>query len=54
VGRDARVVAERLRLDGILVRPLDQWGAPHAIRITIGTSEQNEALVQAMKNLKAA
>ena len=53
MGSDARVVAERLRLDGILVRPLDQWGAPRAIRITIGTPEQNEALVQAMKNLKA-
>jgi histidinol-phosphate aminotransferase len=53
-GGDARVVAERLRLDGILIRPLDRWGATHAIRITIGTPEQNEALLQAMKNLKAS
>ncbi len=53
MGRDARVVAERLRLDGILIRPLDQWGAPQAIRITIGTPEQNEELLRAMKNLKA-
>jgi histidinol-phosphate aminotransferase len=51
MGRDARVVEERLRLDGILVRPLDHWGAPEAIRITIGTPEQNDALVRAMKNL---
>ena len=54
MGRDARVVAERLKLDGILIRPLDQWGAPQAIRITIGTPEQNEALLRAMKNLKAS
>jgi histidinol-phosphate aminotransferase len=54
MGRDARVVAERLRLDGVLVRPLDQWGAPQAIRITIGTPKQNDALLQAMKNLKAS
>ena len=52
MGRDARVVAERLRLDGILVRPLDQWGAPHAIRITIGTPEQNEALVAGNEKLE--
>lgn len=52
--RDARAVAERLRVDGILIRPLDQWGAPQAIRITIGTPEQNEALLRAMKNLKAS
>jgi histidinol-phosphate aminotransferase len=53
-GRDARVVAERLRLDGILVRALHHWGAPHAIRITIGTPNQNDVLSQAMKNLKAS
>ena len=36
-----RDFAERLRVEGIAVRPLEQWGAPQAIRITIGTPEQN-------------
>lgn len=54
MGRDARIVAERMKRDGILVRPLNQWGAPHAIRITVGTPEQNEALLGAMKNLKGS
>jgi histidinol-phosphate aminotransferase len=54
MGYDSRVVAERLRLHGILIRPLDQWGAPQAIRITIGTPQQNEALLRAMKDLKAS
>jgi histidinol-phosphate aminotransferase len=53
-GGDAKAVAERLKLDGILVRPLNQWGAPQAIRITIGTPKQNDALLQAMKNLKGS
>jgi histidinol-phosphate aminotransferase len=54
MGRDARVIAEKLNLEGILLRPLDCWGAPSAIRITIGTPEQNEALLRAMKNLKSS
>ena len=53
-GQDAGVVAERLKLEGILIRPLDQWGAPEAIRITIGRPEQNDALLRAMKQLKAS
>ena len=54
MGRDARVIAERLRLEGVLIRQLDLWGAPDAIRITIGTPEQNDELLQAMKKLKGS
>ncbi len=52
MGEDAKVIAERLKLEGILVRPLGQWGAPEAIRITIGTPEQNDALLRAMEKLR--
>ena len=54
IGQDARNFAERLRLEGILVRPLRPWGAPEAIRITIGTPEQNDALLQALRKLKSS
>ncbi len=49
IGRGARNFAERLRVEGIAIRPLDQWGAPEAVRITVGTPEQNDALLRAMK-----
>jgi histidinol-phosphate/aromatic aminotransferase/cobyric acid decarboxylase-like protein len=35
------------------VRPLGPWGAPDAIRITIGTTEQNEIFLRAFKKLVA-
>ena len=52
IGRDARPFAERLKNEGIWVRPLEQWGAPEAVRITIGRPEQNDALLGAMAKLK--
>jgi histidinol-phosphate aminotransferase len=40
---DARAVAEALLREGISVRPLDQFGDPDAIRVTVGTPEENAA-----------
>lgn len=37
---------------GIMVRPVSQFGASGKVRITIGTPEANEALVQAMEKIK--
>jgi len=54
VGQDAGEFAERLRLEGILVRPLGPWGAPEAIRITIGTPKQNDALLRALRKVKSS
>ena len=53
IGVHARHFAEHLRREGILVRPLDQWGAPESIRITIGTPEQNDALLRALRKVKS-
>ena len=50
VGGDATQVAERLRTEGVSVRPLAGWGAPTSIRVSIGTPEQNEILLRAMRN----
>ncbi len=51
VGQDASAVAGRLRTEGISVRPLNVWGAPHCIRVTIGTPEQNAKFLAAMHTI---
>ncbi len=35
---------------GIVVRPLGAWGAPTAIRVSIGTPEQNQVLLSAIRS----
>lgn len=54
LGEDAGHFAARLHSKGIAVRTLTQWGAPQAIRITIGTPEQNDALLRVLRKLKRA
>ena len=48
---DAAVVAERLQQEGVIIRPLGAWGAPKAIRVTIGTPEQNQFFLNAFKKV---
>ncbi|MDT8070245.1 MAG: histidinol-phosphate transaminase [Terriglobia bacterium] len=51
---DASAVSKRLQNEGIIVRPLTgSWGWRTAIRITIGTPEQNEKLANALKRITA-
>ncbi len=52
LGTDARIFAARLHALGIRVRALDQWGDPRAIRITVGTPEQNHELLRALRKLR--
>jgi histidinol-phosphate aminotransferase len=47
-GTDADALAARIRRRGVLVRPLAQSGADHAIRVTIGTNEQNDRFFAAL------
>src|SRR5579862_970370 len=51
LGEDAAAVAARLRKESVSVRPLTAWGAPNAIRVSIGTAEQNESFLEAMENV---
>ena len=51
VGEDAFGVAERLRNEGISVRPLAAWGAPQCIRVSIGTPEQNQIFLSAVRKI---
>ncbi len=48
VGGNSQLVYERLLRHGVIVRPVGGYGLPHALRITIGTAEQNERLVAAL------
>jgi len=53
VGEDAAGVAARLRDEGVSVRPLGVWGAPHCVRVSIGTPEQNQFFLTAMRKIGA-
>lgn len=48
---DAAAVAKQLLQEGVIIRPLNAWGAPTAIRITIGTPGQNEFFMKAFKKV---
>lgn len=49
--QDAFGLSARLRNEGISVRSLGAWGAPTGIRVTIGTPEQNELLLTAVRKI---
>jgi histidinol-phosphate aminotransferase len=49
--RDAAAISQRLREEGISVRPLGAWGTPTCIRVSIGTAQQNQKFLQAMHKL---
>jgi histidinol-phosphate aminotransferase len=48
VGDDARPLYEQLLRQGVIVRPLAGFGAPGAIRVTVGTKDENEAFAAAL------
>jgi histidinol-phosphate aminotransferase len=52
VKQDAAQFAEWLRQHGVIVQPLGMWGAPGAIRVSIGTPEQNARLVEVLRNVR--
>jgi len=41
---------DKMMEEGIMVRPVSQFGAPGKVRITIGDAEANAALVKALQN----
>jgi histidinol-phosphate aminotransferase len=51
---DARPLYERLLREGVIVRPLGGFGAPGALRITVGREEEQEALLAALARVLAA
>ncbi|CAN5251589.1 histidinol-phosphate transaminase [soil metagenome] len=54
VGRDARELFDALLHEGVIVRPLAPFGAPAAIRVTVGTPDENEIFTAALAHVLAA
>jgi len=52
VREDALGFATRLQHEGVVIRPLGPWGAPHCFRVSIGTAEQNECFLQAVREIR--
>ncbi len=50
-GFSAKVIFDRLLVAGVIVRPLESFGLSHAIRVTIGTAEQNHRFFIAFKTI---
>jgi histidinol-phosphate aminotransferase len=53
VGEDARPVFDALLREGVIVRPLAPFGAPGAIRVTVGTPEENDLFAAALGRVMA-
>jgi histidinol-phosphate aminotransferase len=52
-GEDARRVFDALLREGVIVRPLHGFGAPTAIRVTVGTADENAVLDEALARVVA-
>src|SRR5271165_6003407 len=53
VGDDAGGLCQKLQGHGIIVRHMSGgWGAPNALRLTIGTLEHNEQFLDALKRVR--
>lgn len=49
VGRSAHEVYQRLLREGVIVRPMTSFGMETALRITVGTPEENRRLIKALR-----
>ncbi len=54
LGQEATPLAQALHREGVSVRPLGTWGLPNSLRISIGNAEQNRALIDALRRVRAA
>lgn len=54
VKRPAAPIYQALLHEGIIVRPIGGYGLPQHLRITVGTLEQNERCIAALKKVLAA
>jgi histidinol-phosphate aminotransferase len=51
VGRSASDIYQRLLKEGVIVRPMTPFGMESALRITVGTPQENRRLVKALKKV---
>jgi histidinol-phosphate aminotransferase len=53
IGEDSRPFFEQLLREGVIVRPLHGFGAPGAVRVTVGTRDENAFLDGALGRIGA-
>jgi histidinol-phosphate aminotransferase len=51
LGEDAHALFDALLRQGVIVRPLAGFGAPNAVRVTVGTAAEHAFLAQALDRL---
>ncbi len=51
MGRPAAAIYERLLREGVIVRPLANYGMPNHLRITIGLPEENRRFIEALRKV---
>jgi histidinol-phosphate aminotransferase len=49
--RASREMPERLMREGVIVRPLSEFGMPEHMRVSIGLPEENERFIKTLRNL---
>jgi histidinol-phosphate aminotransferase len=54
VGEDSRPLFEQLLREGVIVRPTHGFGAPGAIRVSVGTPEENAFFFEALGRVASA
>ena len=54
LGEDAQPWFEAMLHEGVIVRPLAGFGAPHAIRVTVGTPDDHAFLAEAVARVRTA
>ena len=52
-GPEAKAICEELLHEGVIVRPLGWMGFPEALRISVGTAEENQKLFEALGRVLA-
>jgi len=52
-GRDATALFDALLREGVIVRPLAGFGAPTAVRVSVGTPEENDLFAAALSRVLA-
>ncbi len=48
---DVNFIFQELLKQGVIVRPLKAFGLPHCIRISVGTAEENQILIDTLKRV---
>lgn len=51
VGRSGLAVYEELLHKGVIVRPVENYGLPNYLRLTVGRPEENERMLNSMKDI---